>query len=121
MEYRYGMRLRGFSIGCQPKEGLDHAEDGIGRYYNILVYNRRLTEKELEEYELDDLNDNESKLHKVRTANNMTVKRLAELSEVKQRQLEYLDGKPGRTNKAAAETVVRIAQVLGCSVADLMD
>ena len=58
--YKYGMRLRGFSPGAQPKEGLLYAEDGsdkvstYGRlYHNILVYDRRLTEQELRDYELD--------------------------------------------------------------------
>lgn len=56
-EKRYGMRLRGFSIGTQPMSGLQRAEeDPAGRYHNILVYNRNLTKKEQEEYELDDLN-----------------------------------------------------------------
>ena len=55
-EYRYGMRLRGFSIGCQPKHGLDHAEDDpTGKYYNILVYSRPLSEQEMKDYELDEL------------------------------------------------------------------
>lgn len=55
-EYRYGMRLRGFSIGCQPMQGLDRAEDDpAGKYYNILVYNRPLTEQELKDYELDEV------------------------------------------------------------------
>ncbi len=59
------MRLRGFSPGAQPREGLLYAEDGsdkvsvYGRlYHNILVYDRRLTGKELEEYELDFLGGN---------------------------------------------------------------
>lgn len=57
MEYKYGMRLRGFSIGCQPMIGLIRREDDItGRYYDILVYNRPLTESEISEYELDSLN-----------------------------------------------------------------
>ena len=56
-EYKYGMRLRGFSPGCQPKEGLMRREDDtMGDYYDIVVYNRPLTEKELSSYELDDLN-----------------------------------------------------------------
>lgn len=56
-EYKYGMRLRGFSPGCQPKEGLLRREDDtMGDYYDIVVYNRPLTEKELSGYELDDLN-----------------------------------------------------------------
>ena len=56
-EYKYGMRLRGFSPGCQPKDGFIRREDdNMGDYYDILVYNRPLTEKELSSYELDDLN-----------------------------------------------------------------
>ena len=65
MTYRYGMRLRGFSPGAQPKDGLMYAEDGsdkvstYGRlYHNILVYNRRLSEQELRDYELDYLGGN---------------------------------------------------------------
>lgn len=58
MPYRYGMRLRGFSIGCQPKGGLIAREDDVsGRYYDILVYDRKLTEAELNEYELDYINE----------------------------------------------------------------
>lgn len=54
MEYRYGMRLRGFSIACQPKEGLLYREDDItGRYHDIIVYNRELSEKEITDYDLD--------------------------------------------------------------------
>ena len=61
MQYRYGMRLRGFSPGCQPMSGLDHREDDkTGRYHDILVYNRPLTAEEVRDYELDNL-DNERK------------------------------------------------------------
>ena len=56
MEYRYGMRLRGFSPGCQPKEGLVGREDGGMKYHDIVVYSRPLTDRELTDYELDDLN-----------------------------------------------------------------
>lgn len=52
--YYYGMRLRGFSIGCQPKEGfVERRDDDTGKYYDILIYNRPLTDKELADYELD--------------------------------------------------------------------
>ena len=62
MTYKYGMRLRGFSIGCQPKKGLiERMDDPSGRYYDILTYDRQLTEKELEDYELDDLNNEGSR------------------------------------------------------------
>ena len=53
MEHRYGMRLRGFSPGCQPKKGLVRREDAGTRYHDILVYSRPLTEEELSDYELD--------------------------------------------------------------------
>ena len=52
--YKYGMRLRGFSPMCQPKQGLVAVhEDVTGRYYDILIYERQLSEKELQDYELD--------------------------------------------------------------------
>ena len=59
-EYRYGMRLRPFGIGCQPSDGFLRAEDGDkdsgGRYWNIIVYSRPLTEYEIFSYDLTDLN-----------------------------------------------------------------
>ena len=55
---KYGMRLRGFSIGCQPMDGfVERVDDPSGRYYDILVYNRKLTEQEVENYELDYLRE----------------------------------------------------------------
>lgn len=66
MKYRYlyGMRMRGFSPGCQPKDGFvecltETAENRelwqkhFKRYYNLLIYDRKLSETELTEYELD--------------------------------------------------------------------
>ena len=56
--YIYGMRLRGFSPGCQPKEGFVKRRDDIsGLYYDVLVYDRKLTKKELDDYELDYLGE----------------------------------------------------------------
>lgn len=51
--YVYGMRLRGFAPLCQPKNGLVSAENGDRKYWNYLVYNRKLTDKECKDYELD--------------------------------------------------------------------
>lgn len=52
--YKYGMRLRGFSIGCQPKRGfLFQAADMSGKYHDIIVYDRTLAEEEVRNYELD--------------------------------------------------------------------
>lgn len=58
-EYKYGMRLRGFSIGAQPLSGLKRHEDcpKSGQYsrayHDILVYNRPLEEWEIRNFELD--------------------------------------------------------------------
>ncbi len=52
--YTYGMRLRGFSPGCQPMQGLiERRDDPKGRYHDLLLYDRELSEKELQDYELD--------------------------------------------------------------------
>ena len=54
MYYVYGMRLRGFSPGCQPMSGLvDCKEDPSGRYSDLLIYDRILSDNELKDYELD--------------------------------------------------------------------
>ena len=54
VRYTYGMRLRGFSPGCQPMTGfVEHRDDPKGRYHDLLVYDRELSEKELQDYELD--------------------------------------------------------------------
>ena len=56
--YIYGMRLRGFSIGCQPKEGFLYREDDTtGRYYDVILYSRKLSDKEVSDYELDYLGE----------------------------------------------------------------
>lgn len=51
--YKYGMRLRGFAPMCQPMAGLVSAEEGDRKYYNYLYYERKLTDKEVRDYELD--------------------------------------------------------------------
>jgi hypothetical protein len=54
--YKYGMRLRGFAPMCQPKEGfVERQDDPSGRYYDIIYYKRKLSEKELIDYELDEI------------------------------------------------------------------
>lgn len=56
MEHKYGMRLRGFSPGCQPKGVIRREDDPTGKYWDVIVYERKLTEKEIRDYELEDLN-----------------------------------------------------------------
>lgn len=54
MHYIYGMKLRGFSLGCQPMQGfVERKDDPNGKYYDLLIYNRILTDKELSDYELE--------------------------------------------------------------------
>jgi len=54
--YAYGMRLRGFSPGCQPKDGfVERCDLPDSKYYDILIYDRPLTEKEMRDYELDSI------------------------------------------------------------------
>lgn len=62
MEYRYGMKYRGFSIGCQPRNGfLERSDDPTGRYYDILAYDRQLTDEEIKNYELDFIGEERSR------------------------------------------------------------
>lgn len=56
MEYHYGMRLRGFNPGAQPKEVLRREDDPTGKYWDIIVYDRKLSAAEIDDYELDELN-----------------------------------------------------------------
>ena len=60
MRFLYGMRLRGFSPGCQPMNGLvDVDYDESGRFYDILIYDRQLTDQELRDYELTEVGESE--------------------------------------------------------------
>ena len=52
-QYLYGMRYRGFSPMCQPMKGLLWVGEETDKYYNILAYNRPLTDEEVKRYELE--------------------------------------------------------------------
>ena len=53
MQYAYGMRARGFSLGCQPKEDfIERIDDKSDTFYDILIYGRKLSDKEISDYEL---------------------------------------------------------------------
>lgn len=51
--YRYGMKYRPVSPGAQPKGMVDWTEDT--KYYAIISYERKLTQKELDDYELEEV------------------------------------------------------------------
>jgi len=61
--YKYGMRLRGFSIGCQPMKNLYDRQDDTGkysrRYHDIIRYTEKLGDDDLRNYELDYLGEEE--------------------------------------------------------------
>ena len=52
--YKYGMRLRGYSIGAKPSKGfLEREDDPLGDYWDVIIYDRPLSEKERLDYDLD--------------------------------------------------------------------
>jgi hypothetical protein len=51
--FLYGMRLRGFSIGCQPSGVVKRMDDVNGRYWDVIAYDRKLTDAEISAYDLD--------------------------------------------------------------------
>ena len=56
MKYFYGMRLRGFSPGCQPMEGFTRRLDSHSpEFYDIIVYDRALSEDDVKHYSLTPL------------------------------------------------------------------
>jgi len=120
--FRYGMRLRGFAPLCQPLEGLSSIEAGDGKYYNILVYKRMLTAKEMKQYELDDLNNFQyNKLHTRRLEKGMSLNDLSRLSGVPKRTLEYYERTGVGLNNCGAEKAILISDILDCNVRDLME
>ena len=50
MEYRYGMRERGCSVGNQPNDFVRCEDDPSGIYKNILTYERELSPEELDKF-----------------------------------------------------------------------
>lgn len=55
--YKYGMRLRPYDIGCQPKDGFlcvdeGGTADGYG-YHNFVYYISKLDRKTADNYDLD--------------------------------------------------------------------
>ena len=56
MKYFYGMRLRGFSPGCQPMEGyLEKYDSDDSAFHDIIAYEKPLTEDEEKHYSLTPL------------------------------------------------------------------
>lgn len=53
--YRYGMRLRPVGLGCQPKgfDRFDNSEKWLTGYYGYVWYSRKLSDEELEMFDMD--------------------------------------------------------------------
>lgn len=53
--YKYGLRLREVSPGCQPKdfECFEHCNKRSTGYWSYVWYSRKLTEDELSNYNMD--------------------------------------------------------------------
>lgn len=56
MNYLYTLKYRGVSPGCQPSDFVRFYNDDKHKY-EVLVYDRELTDDEIERYELIDLNE----------------------------------------------------------------
>ena len=56
-KFKYTYRSRGFSPSCQPMNGLINHENQKGYKFEVLTYNRKLTCKEISDFELIDLNE----------------------------------------------------------------
>ena len=51
--YKYGLKTRGFGIGCQPK-GFVKAEDtNDSKYYSYVWYNEKLEEGLVQKFEME--------------------------------------------------------------------
>ena len=51
MRYAYGMRLRPVGIGCQPVGFIGFVE--CKRYHNVVYYKEKLSQRQLDQYEMD--------------------------------------------------------------------
>jgi hypothetical protein len=53
MYYAYGMKARGFSLGCQPMIGLVKImDDKTGFFFDVLFYENKLSDEQVRDYEL---------------------------------------------------------------------
>ena len=56
MRYIYGLRFRPFGIGTAPKgqnEVIAGKKIGRKRYYDFVVYDKKLSDEEVKKYELE--------------------------------------------------------------------
>lgn len=120
-KFKYGMRLRGFSIGAQPMDGfMSREDDPSGKYYDIITYSRRLTAEEVSDYELDDLNrSGKKRLTIIREEKGIKQKTLANDLGISIRTVQgwELNG----MSKAPLDRGIAVAEYLGVTVNDLIE
>lgn len=119
-QFKYGMR-KDFEPGNYPKrEFIRREDDQDGKYNDILVYGRRLTDREQVKYQLDDLNNKDVR----------ALTRMREIAGLKQRELAAKTGIPFRQIQrleytgmkgCAIETAIKLADALKCNVRDFVD
>ena len=63
----------------------------------------------------------ETNLKRIRTAYGITQAKLAKMSDVSLRSIQMYEQRNKDINKANAETIYRIAKVLGCAMEDLLE
>lgn len=88
-KFVYGMKSRGYSIGCQPMDGLIRTQPDANRdFHDILVYNRELTDDEVRHYSLTRLYESTKQIHIPRLA--IVVKDI-KTNSIIQKKLEIVE------------------------------
>lgn len=88
-EFTYGMRSRGYSIGCQPMDGLIRTQpDANCNFHDILIYNRELTDDEVRHYSLTRLYESAKQIHIPRLA---IIVRNIKTNSIIQKKLEIVE------------------------------
>lgn len=71
--------------------------------------------------ENEKINSCKSKLKKIRLIRGFTQNEVAELSGVNIKSIAVYEQEPERINKASVETIILLAESLGCEIDDLID
>ena len=64
--YMYGMKERGFGMGCQPKGFVKWEDSDCDGYYSYVYYDEPLTEEQMEQYEMELISEDISLSTRVR-------------------------------------------------------
>lgn len=99
--YKYGMRLRGYSIGAQPAGVVLREDDPTGAYYDIISYNVPLSQEDIKHYSLTPLEGPTTE--ETTTAGQTTTAAETEPQEARQEATQTaIDETPDRTTEGPA-------------------